>query len=277
MAVIYITEADNTQHKFRLPADTSEIVTIGRNEDCTVSMPGILGLSGLHCSISCVGGVYVIKDEGSSNGTMVGVRAVSSEPLREGVAYRLGTAMLYFDPEVAVAAPEPYAAPAPDPYAAPAPAPAPVSGVPRVVSLMPAAAPAPAPISDVPPMDTPAPAPAPVVQEAPAAAPAEETLAEPIPVSEYAAYAEPAAVEETPAEQDTPAAPVKRKRKASKRVAFDMSQLSQKEQIFNGVNIIYLLIALAFAFYAGLTLRHWMETGENQSAAEPAPAETAGE
>ncbi len=209
MAVIDITEADNTQHKFRLPAEAGVPVTIGRGEDCLISMPGILGLSGLHCSISLVEGQYVITDEGSSNGTMDGARAISSEPLREGVAYGIGNAFLFFDAETPAAAP---------------------------------------------------------VDAAPESAPAAVVapLAEPIPVSEYAAYAEAPAPE--PVQQEAPApAPVKKKRKAASslaRVQRNMAAMKSKREAMTAVNYVYVLLVLAFAFYAGMTLRHWQVTGD---------------
>ncbi len=177
MAVIYITEADETQHKFRLPEEEGAVVTIGRNEDCVIPMPGITGLSGLHCSITLSGGVYVITDEGSSNGTFCGERAISSEVLGEGVAYAIGNALLYFDAESAAA---------------------------------------------------PAEAPAPVVEE-PAAA-----------------------------------TPVRRKKKVSavKMANKAMAAQRKKAETMSAINYVYVLLVLAFAFYGGLTLRHWMETGD---------------
>ncbi len=203
MAVIYITEADNTQHKFRLPADEGAVVTIGRNEDCLISLPGVLGISGVHCSISLVGGEYVITDEGSSNGTMDGERAVSSEALREGVAYGIGNALLYFDAEAAPAAP------------------------------------------------------------------VEEPLAEPIPVSEYAQPVEAA----VPVEEAAPVAPV-RKRKAAPS-PLKVPKLKKKSEAMGFAQLLYVVVVLALAFYAGLTLRHWMATGEFLPQADSAPAKAA--
>ncbi len=102
MAVIYITEADSTQHKFRLPTDSSVVVTIGREADCVIPMQSVVGISGLHCSIALVGSEYVITDHGSSNGTLADGRAISSEPLCAGVVYSIGNAALTFDPELPV-------------------------------------------------------------------------------------------------------------------------------------------------------------------------------
>ncbi len=99
MALIYITEADKAQHKFRLPSDPSVIVTIGRSEDCLVSLPHIAGVSRLHCSIIMQGGRYTIRDEGSMNGTLADGCPISSAPLRAGVTYSIGTATLSYDPE----------------------------------------------------------------------------------------------------------------------------------------------------------------------------------
>ncbi len=201
MAVIYIIEADNTQHQFALPAEEGSALTIGRNEDCLISLPGIEGLSGLHCSIALVGGEYVLTDEGSQNGTLDGERPISSEPLREGVAYGIGSAYLYF-------------------YA-----------------------------------------------DAPAAE--QEPLAEPIAVSEYA--------EEAPvAEEGAPTAVrrVVRKKKPSvlKQANRAMVAEQKKAQAMSAVNYVYVLLVLALSFYAGMTLRHWMVTGEYLPNFDSSPA-----
>ncbi len=215
MAVIYITEADSTQHKFRLPVDPSVVITIGREEGCVIPMPGIIGLSGLHCSIALVGSEYVITDEGSSNGTLDGERAISSEPLRAGVVYSIGNAALTFDPEI------------------------------------PAAVPA-----------------EPVVEPAPAA----EPLPTPVEVSEYAAPAAEAPVEAALAETVAPAAPVKKKKKKSAKALKAMPVFQTQSQTMTAVNYLYVIIVLAIAFYAGMTLRHWMVTGSFLPEAPPAEA-----
>ncbi len=229
MAAIYIIEADNTQHKFSLPAEEGIAVTIGSNEDCHIPLPGIEGLSGLHCSVSLVGGEYVITDEGSEGGTLDGERAISSEVLREGVPYSIGAAYLYFDSESVVPS-EPLAE------------------------------------------DMPAEEPVAVVEEA------EEALAEPIPVSEYAEYAQPAAEQEAAAQE--PAAPVaapvkkKKKRKATalSQATLAMATQRRKDQAMSAINYVYVLLVLALAFYGGMTLRHWMETGDYLPNVDSSPA-----
>ncbi len=102
MAVIYITEADNAQHKYRLPDDPAHIVTIGRGENCMVSLPDVLGLSRLHCSIVLKDGRYFIRDEGSTNGTLDGKRPISMEVLQSDVVYSIGSAKLSYEPELAL-------------------------------------------------------------------------------------------------------------------------------------------------------------------------------
>ncbi len=219
MATIYIIEADNTQHQFPLPAEEGSSVTIGRNEDCAIPMPGIEGLSGLHCSITLTGGEYVLRDEGSEGGTMEGERAISAEPLREGVPYGIGAAFLYF-------------------YA------------------------------DAPAAETPA-----------AEAPAEEVLAEPVPVSEYADYAEAPVAEEVEPAAGAVAAPVKKKKKkaptALGKAKKTMVIQQKKAQAMSAVNYVYVLLVLALAFYAGMTLRHWMVTGEYLPNFDSSPAKAA--
>ncbi len=207
MALIYIVEADNTQHPFSLPAEEGSTVTIGSGEDCLIPLPGIAGLSALHCSIALTGGEYVISDAGSEGGTLDGERAISSEPLREGVPYGIGAAFLYF-------------------YA----------------------------------------------EEPAADTLAEETLAEPIAVSEYA---EPAAEEGEAAA--APAAPLKKKKKKAKpsalrQASLNMAAQQKKQQAMSAINYVYVLLVLALAFYGGMTLRHWMVTGEYLPNLDSSPA-----
>ncbi len=269
MAVIYITEADSTQHKFRLPEDPNMVITIGRRDDCLISLPMIVGLSGMHCSISMADGQYVITDEGSSNGTLDGDRAISSEYLRAGVAYSIGSAVLIFDPEVEAvpaAAPAPSAPPAPKPKAkkkapassALAEAAASLStGKPRKhapSALAEAAAsigakdPAPAP------MPVAEPAPAPVAEPAPAPAPEEQPMQAEAPASEYSA---PAPAPAAPAVEPPPAPRKKKKRK----MPLNVPKLKKSSDLLSLASLIYVIIVLAISFYGGMTLRHWMETG----------------
>ncbi len=210
MALIYIVEADNTQHPFPLPAEEGSSVTIGSSEDCSIPMPGIEGLAARHCSITLTGGEYVLADEGSENGTFEGERAIAAEPLREGVAYGIGAAYLYFYAEVPAAAEQ-------------------------------------------------------------------EVLAEPIAVSEYA---EEAPVEETPAEAPAEAeaapAPVRKKKKkkpsALKQASRAMVTQKKQQQAMSAINYVYVLLVLAVAFYGGMTLRHWLVTGEYLPNFDSSPA-----
>ncbi len=250
MAVIYITEADSTQHKFRLPVDPSVVITIGREDDCVIPMPGIIGISGLHCSITLVGNEYVITDEGSSNGTLDGERAISSEPLRAGVVYGIGNAALTFDPELPEAEAEPVLEPEPAAEAELVLEPEPAAEAEPVLEPEPAAESEPAPVLD------------------PAAA-QPEVLAVPIEVSEYATPEVAAAADEAPAE-----APVKKKRKVApkSRAPFAVPVLQKKSQAMSAVNYLYVFIVLALSFYAGMTLRHWMVTGSFLPESAPAEA-----
>ncbi len=86
------------KNKYRLPAKEGLVIPIGRNPDCIISLPDVVGLSGVHCSIVCREGSFYIKDEGSTNGTRrEGALVTDAEPLQEGVEYQLGEAQLTYD------------------------------------------------------------------------------------------------------------------------------------------------------------------------------------
>ncbi|MBX3460782.1 MAG: FHA domain-containing protein [Planctomycetes bacterium] len=105
-------------------------VTIGRKPDNDLQID-TKAISGHHCEVINRQGAYLLRDLGSSNGTMVGKQAVTEHTLRNGEIVVLGkTVILYFvDP--AGAAPATPAAPAP---ATPAPA-SPAAKLPAPVSL----------------------------------------------------------------------------------------------------------------------------------------------
>ncbi len=296
MAVIYITEANNTKHKFRLPVEPAIPVTIGRNAECLVSLPQIIGISGHHCTITLVDGKHIIKDENSTNGTLEGKRAISSEPLRAGATYTIGNACMTYDPEreladVPAARPAAVAAP---PAAEPKPAKAAAS---------PALAEAAAAIGVGKKRKAVASS---ALAEAAAAIGVKgvagpETEAQPSAVKEDKEEAKPAEkpepgdkAEEKPAKDSTGEAAADKEKKAEPRhsrrrrrhkahakdkagekdgAGDDDEELSpQAAQLRLVFNVLYVLAVLGFAFYAGLTLRHWVETGSYLPSASPAKA-----
>lgn len=103
MAVIYITRKDGTRQKYRLPAEPGSIISIGRDENCVVSMPDVVGLSGRHCTIRREGQVYVIADNHSTNGTLCDGEPITESVMRRSAVYSLGEATLVFDPETSAA------------------------------------------------------------------------------------------------------------------------------------------------------------------------------
>ncbi len=271
MAVIYITESNNTQHKFRLPTDSSLAVTIGRNADCLISLPQVVGISGLHCSISLVDGKHIIKDEGSTNGTLEGKRAITSEPLRAGATYTIGTAAMTYDPErpvenLPLATAAPAAMPAPRSVSpALAEAAAAIAGPKRKAVASSALAEAAAAIGV---KGVAAPEGAKKPEDAPAAS-AEKKPGEPAPKAEEKA--------DQPREAEKPKAdePAAKPEPARRRKAKPGMSDAEKKQALAVVNFFYVAIVLALAFYAGLTLRHWVETGNYLPSSKPAPAKAA--
>ncbi len=288
MAVIYITEADNTQHKYRLPADSETVVSIGRNDDCLISLPSIVGISGLHCTITLVDGAYVITDNASTNGTLEGERRISSEPLRAGVVYGIGNATMTFDPEL------PEAAPAAQP-STPAPTERKSKAAPSALAEAAAAIgvgkrkPAPAALAEAAAAIGVKGAGAPATPAA-EAAPAEEKPKERREPearidSEPAAKpdAKPAAKAEGKEATASSSSGSKPEKSSGPKLVTDPAAApllvpapaKKKNPLLSVVNLVYVLAVIALAFYAGLTLRHWAETGSylpsaKKTAAKPA-------
>jgi diguanylate cyclase (GGDEF)-like protein len=67
-----------------------EPMKVGRAPDCTFVFDDA-GISGHHCKILYMGGVYAVLDDGSTNGTFVnGLRLEQATPLRDGDRIQLG-------------------------------------------------------------------------------------------------------------------------------------------------------------------------------------------
>ncbi|MFI3243888.1 MAG: FHA domain-containing protein [Akkermansia sp.] len=209
MAFIFITKADGTQNKYKLPNNPNVRVEIGRNEDCLISLPDVIGISGLHCSIAYVDGVHIITDENSSNGTIVEGGKLKQEALQENMQYHIGNCYLSYYAEAEQAAPAPVAA-TPEPEAAPA-------------------------------------------------GPNIDAFLNPAPTPEHPKTHLP---EHKIDPSFTPASPQgkgKGKLKSGKMPAvFKMQKFKQSEA---GISPAYVAAVLILSFVAGLTIRHWQETG----------------
>ncbi len=221
MAFIFITKADGTQNKYKLPNNPNVRVEIGRNEDCLISLPDVIGISGLHCSITYVDGAHILTDEGSSNGTIVEGGKLSREALQENLKYGIGNCILTYYAEAAQAAPTPAAAPAPAVEAAP--------DVPNVDAFLnPSAA---------------------------AAAPASYAT----PQSAHPKTSLPGHMIDPNFAPNSPLGKGKKKLKGNKlSSALKMQKFKQSEQ---GISPAYVAAVLILSFVAGLTIRHWQDTG----------------
>jgi diguanylate cyclase (GGDEF)-like protein len=76
---------------------SSEEVTIGRGESCTVALEGIDNVSRKHCAILLKPDGVFLKDSGSTNGTYLNSVEVRGEtPLRSGDLIQVGSAIFKF-------------------------------------------------------------------------------------------------------------------------------------------------------------------------------------
>jgi len=74
----------------RVLALRRETMEIGRHPDSTFVFDDA-GVSGRHCKIHFVAGVYAVSDEGSTNGTFVnGARVSNATPIKDGDRIQLG-------------------------------------------------------------------------------------------------------------------------------------------------------------------------------------------
>jgi pSer/pThr/pTyr-binding forkhead associated (FHA) protein len=83
----------------KIPLDRQR-VTFGRNAKNTVPLNDA-GASGFHAEIAREGGAYILRDLGSTNGTLVDGEPVSETALQHGARIRMGaTKFVFVDPSV---------------------------------------------------------------------------------------------------------------------------------------------------------------------------------
>ena len=88
-----ICQLDNGSYlDFELP---TRPVMIGRTPQADLQIPNEK-ISRIHCAIRCEGGVYFIKDLGSSNGTWVNNERIQEAHLRFGDNIQVGNILLTF-------------------------------------------------------------------------------------------------------------------------------------------------------------------------------------
>jgi len=94
MPVIILKYKDTVLDKF--PLGIGQSITIGRNDANDIVIDN-LAVSGTHARIDSVSASFIIKDLGSTNGTFVNEKLVSSHGLRNDDAILVGKHTLIFD------------------------------------------------------------------------------------------------------------------------------------------------------------------------------------
>lgn len=96
----YLVYADGDRKGDRIPLAAGR-VTFGRKDSNTVTLKDAMA-SSYHCEITKEGGGYVLRDLGSTNGTVVNGEPVSETTLGHGARVRIGrTRFVFVDPAVA--------------------------------------------------------------------------------------------------------------------------------------------------------------------------------
>lgn len=99
-ALLIWKEGDLIKNQWILQ-DTGSEITIGRSEDCQVSIP-VRWISRRHAVLRHQGGQFTVEDAGSKNGVFVnGQRVVKPRPLADGDVIQLapGLELIYVDSE----------------------------------------------------------------------------------------------------------------------------------------------------------------------------------
>ncbi len=168
MICLTVTDSQGNCTQYPITEEENYHLTIGRSTECDIALPQDNHLSRLHCRVSYMQGMLILRDCGSSNGTYLNGKRIEKDVMLPGRVYTIGqTSITCTDCAAAWQQPAPEPAAVEQPSEAPEPAPLPPK------KQAPKAKPAPRP----------QPAPAAVPQPAPVAqpAPAEEALPEPPP------------------------------------------------------------------------------------------------
>ena len=96
MAYLVVMNGEGKGQRYELPSEGT--VTLGREGDNAISVEGP-GISGHHASLTLDGGTFLLKDEGSTNGTRVNDDAIVSAPLYRGDVMMLGGVALMIEGE----------------------------------------------------------------------------------------------------------------------------------------------------------------------------------
>ena len=96
MAYLVVMNGDSKGQQFELPSEG--MITLGREEDNSIAIDGA-GISGHHASLAIGAGAFLLKDEGSTNGTSVNDEAIESAPLYRGDVMSLGGVVLMIEGE----------------------------------------------------------------------------------------------------------------------------------------------------------------------------------
>ena len=96
MAYLVVMNGKSKGQQFELPSEGT--ITLGREQDNSIAVEGD-GISGHHASLTMDGATFLLKDEGSTNGTRVNDETVMTAPLFRGDIMMLGGVALMIEGE----------------------------------------------------------------------------------------------------------------------------------------------------------------------------------
>ena len=111
MPRLVVESAEGEKKEYPIDED---IATIGRRRHCSIVIKDT-GASRHHATIELTDGTYLLRDEGSSNGTLVGGERITEHKLRDGDRITIGGTVLTFKMEALKPAPPPSPPPPPAP------------------------------------------------------------------------------------------------------------------------------------------------------------------
>lgn len=107
MRTLRITDVDKETTNYLLKEQVGTCYTIGRSATCLIHLPEDSALSQQHCVIEVTERGIIIRDSGSTNGTLKKGERISEEIMEPGTEYTAGRTLLLLVPDAAEAAAPP--------------------------------------------------------------------------------------------------------------------------------------------------------------------------
>ncbi len=90
MICLTVTDSQGNCTQYPITEEENYHLTIGRSTECDIALPQDNHLSRLHCRVSYMQGMLILRDCGSSNGTYLNGKRIEKDVMLPGRVYTIG-------------------------------------------------------------------------------------------------------------------------------------------------------------------------------------------